>query len=56
VSHDDQVDVLSLFGRMLASLAQGKEEPPPEKPLVVKPETPTFLELMRNQPKPSSRI
>lgn len=56
VAHDDQVDVLSLLGRMLATLVKGKDDPPPVKPLVVHPETPTFLEAMKRQPKPSTRI
>lgn len=56
VAHDDQVDVMSLLGRMLNALGKGHEEPAPEPPLVVGPNTYTIQELIKSQPKPSRRI
>ena len=35
--HDDQVDVLSLFGRMLARMAKGLVPPKPPRPIDAKP-------------------
>ena len=49
--HDDQVDVLSLFGRMLDKLIPGKVPPKPKK-LVVR--TPTLDELIALQPREQS--
>jgi hypothetical protein len=51
--HDDQVDVLSLFGRMLDSMAKGKE---PEKPKPLIDTTPKTMgdlkkELLRQERK-----
>lgn len=47
--HDDQVDVLSLFGRMLDRMIAGSEEPKPKEPVKLGP--PTYDELMKLQPK-----
>lgn len=48
--HDDQVDVLSLFGRMLDRFIPGRVPPKPRGPLEIR--TPTWDELMEMQPKP----
>ncbi len=47
--HDDQVDTLSLIGRMLDRLVPGRVPVEPEK---LEPRQPTLDELMKLQPKP----
>jgi phage terminase large subunit-like protein len=56
VAHDDQVDVFSLLGRMLNALSKGEAEQAPEPPLVVGPNTYTIEQLLKMQPKASTRI
>ena len=46
--HDDQVDVLSLLGRMLDRLVAGEAPPKPKPPIEVRP--PTLNELIKMQP------
>ncbi len=46
---DDQVDVLSLFGRMLDKMVAGRLPPKPKK---MEMRGPTFDELLAMQPKP----
>jgi predicted phage terminase large subunit-like protein len=51
-THDDQVDVCSLFGRMLDSLIGADEPPKPRK--TAPPRPPTFNEAMRDTARTST--
>lgn len=55
-AHDDQVDVLSLLGRMLASLDRGEAPPETEKPQSLAPDPMTIQQLIQRRPKRGGRI
>lgn len=55
-THDDQVDTLSLLGRMLAMLSKGEVPERVRIPKALDPEPITIDALMANRPKPSGRI